>query len=565
MSRINSIDISDENIVYWTRQKKIIPPRPEFPYSFSKDTSEYWYDMEYAGWHVEKINIPESPQTGIQQKRIYYFLPGEHAYIDEYASTLCELAKAYEVMLTVFNAKWDYNIQQNQVLSAIEHKPDLMVILPINLQKCTDLFKEVNASGIPVIAGNFLPKNEGFKYILAWSGPDDWCQFRMLSQKFAQLLNNEGGYCIIRHLPDNSSYFARTYSVITELKKIAPNMKLLDMDSYDMKNKNSAKKLVMRWIKEYGKCLNGIISADDNMTLEGMNEAISLFNRHDIIRVAAGSNNIGLDLVKKGQIHAITFQSASIDASISFKLVNDWFEGLIIEPIRYLPVNIITKENIDDFTTDHSILDSINPYKLYLSICSYNLNEINVFYEILFNKVIHNKKLSKESINGFLMELVAVLLRIIRENNIFVSDIFGSYEYLYKRLFNQPSVLKSIIWLENTTYNICKFLTKDKSKNDILIDDLLSHVKKHYTEPLSLKILSSKYNISSGYLGQLFRKRTGESFSNYLNTLRIEKAESLLISTSMSAKEIATTVGFENPDYFYYVFKKITGYFPSQA
>ena len=103
---------------------------------------------------------------------------------------------------------------------------------------------------------------------------------------------------IIRHLPDNSSYFARTYSVITELKKIAPNMKLLDMDSYDMKNKNSAKKLVMRWIKEYGKCLNGIISADDNMTLEGMNEAISLFNRHDIIRVAAGSNNIGLDLVK---------------------------------------------------------------------------------------------------------------------------------------------------------------------------------------------------------------------------------------------------------------------------
>ncbi len=548
----------------WSRLRKFIPERPTNMLSPDKDDADYWYDFEYAGWHVEKVNIPKSPLDGIKNKNIHYFLPGNHPYIDEYAVTLYDLAKAYDVKLTTFNANWDYSLQKFHVEKSIRNPPDMMVILPVNLELSTELYKKVNSHGVPVIAGNFLPQDEGFKYIVAWSGPDDWYQFRLLSRKLAEILNFEGGYCIIRHMPGTSSYYARTYSVITELKKIAPDMNLLDMNSVNIEDKNETKNIVMDWIKQYGKNLKGIVSADDCYVQMGINEAIDKTHRHDIVRVSAGSSEYGLDCVKKGTLHAITYQSASIDAATSFKLAADWFEGLLIEPIRYLPVNIITKDNIDDFTSEDISLESIDPYDLFLSILSYDSKDVEKFFENLFNKIIHSKHIPSEQLNGFLLEIIAVLLRIVRENDLLITKLFDSYEYLYKRLFNQISVLKSVLWLEHLSNLIILKLKSNESKNEKLVSKLLDHIKKNYSEPMSLKTLSSRFNRSAGYLGQLIKKETGVCFNDYINQMRIEKARELLKNTSMNARQISEKVGFENPDYFYYVFKKYTGHFPSQ-
>lgn len=553
-----------ENEAYWSRLRKPIPIRPENPNSYAESDSRHWYDLEYAGWNVEKVNIPKSPGDGIKNKKIHYFLPGTHSYLDEYSSALCDLAEAYDAELNVFNAEWNHSLQKYHVEKSLNNPPDMMVILPVNIDKSTELYEKANSKGVPVIAGNFIPQDEGFKYVIAWSGPDDWYQFRLLSRKFAELLNNEGGYCIIRHVPGTSSFYARTWSVITELGEIAPGMSLLDMKHVSIEDKNETRSLVLDWIKKYGRDLRGIISADDSFAQIGINEAIDETGRHEIIRVAAGSSKTGLQLVKKGSLHAITFQSASIDASTSFKLVSDWFEGLLIEPIRYLPVNIITKDNIDHFMSEDVSLDNINPYELFIAILAYKSEDIDKFYENLFNKVIHSKSISREYINGFLMEIVAVLLRIIRENVLILSGLFESYEYLYKHLFNQTSVLNSILWLEKISNKVMRNLEKNNSKNKKLIDKVLHHISTDYSKPMSLKTLSIKFNISAGYLGQLIKRETGESFNDYLNSLRINKAKELLKNTFMTAREISSKVGFENPDYFYYVFKKFTNCFPSQ-
>ena len=61
------------------------------------------------------------------------------------------------------------------------------------------------------------------------------------------------------------------------------------------------------------------------------------------------------------------------------------------------------------------------------------------------------------------------------------------------------------------------------------------------------------------YLGQLFKKETQSSFSQYLNQVRIRKAQQLLLHTEQNIAEIAEEVGFLDMAHFSKVFKKQTG------
>jgi len=65
--------------------------------------------------------------------------------------------------------------------------------------------------------------------------------------------------------------------------------------------------------------------------------------------------------------------------------------------------------------------------------------------------------------------------------------------------------------------------------------------------------------MSRAYLCSRIREETGMTFTQYLNRQRIERAQALLVSTDMSAKEISFRVGYENPNYFSRVFKSVIG------
>ncbi len=78
------------------------------------------------------------------------------------------------------------------------------------------------------------------------------------------------------------------------------------------------------------------------------------------------------------------------------------------------------------------------------------------------------------------------------------------------------------------------------------------------------KFLSFTLNANAAYLGRIFKNATGQSFSTYLNNLRIEHSKMLLNETNGTVHEIARKVGYNSTNYFVNTFKKYTGYFPSQ-
>lgn len=96
------------------------------------------------------------------------------------------------------------------------------------------------------------------------------------------------------------------------------------------------------------------------------------------------------------------------------------------------------------------------------------------------------------------------------------------------------------------------------------INRLLDYMKAHYAEDLSLKKAAEMIRISESYLSFVFKKETGIGFTDYLNTLRADKAAHYLVNTDMPAYQIALEVGYENINYFGRIFKKIKGVSPQK-
>ena len=97
-----------------------------------------------------------------------------------------------------------------------------------------------------------------------------------------------------------------------------------------------------------------------------------------------------------------------------------------------------------------------------------------------------------------------------------------------------------------------------------VLGDVEEEIKKNYASNLTLKDLSEKYFVNSAYLGQLFRKKYGCSFKDYLNKKRIEEAARLLRKTDMKIYEVAEAVGYKDADYFVNKFIEAMGCTPTK-
>ncbi|MDR1930604.1 MAG: helix-turn-helix domain-containing protein [Treponema sp.] len=92
----------------------------------------------------------------------------------------------------------------------------------------------------------------------------------------------------------------------------------------------------------------------------------------------------------------------------------------------------------------------------------------------------------------------------------------------------------------------------------------LAFIREHYKEGIQLGDAAEHASVSSVYLSRLFTEYLKNTFTDYITELRIGEAQRLLKDTSVSVKEIAFAVGYQDPNYFSKAFKKITGFLPRE-
>ena len=88
----------------------------------------------------------------------------------------------------------------------------------------------------------------------------------------------------------------------------------------------------------------------------------------------------------------------------------------------------------------------------------------------------------------------------------------------------------------------------------------MAYIDAHYSEEeLSLNTLAASVNFSPNHVSAVFRQATGQTFIKYLTDYRLDKAKELLLTTSKKSNEIGMLVGYKDPHYFSYLFKKTQG------
>ena len=103
-----------------------------------------------------------------------------------------------------------------------------------------------------------------------------------------------------------------------------------------------------------------------------------------------------------------------------------------------------------------------------------------------------------------------------------------------------------------------------KKVSTSVLQDIEKEIREHYAENLTLRDLGKRYYINSSYLGQIFRKKYGMSFKDYLSAYRINEASLLLLKTDMKINDIAEQVGYKDSDYFIRKFIEQKGCTPSK-
>ena len=94
----------------------------------------------------------------------------------------------------------------------------------------------------------------------------------------------------------------------------------------------------------------------------------------------------------------------------------------------------------------------------------------------------------------------------------------------------------------------------------VCLDYIYDHLHTHITAEQLAKLTG--LNIS--YLSRLFKKETGQSFVSYLTDYRMDRAEEMVLNTDEKSYKIAEKVGYQDANYFSYVFKKKFGVSPSK-
>ena len=163
------------------------------------------------------------------------------------------------------------------------------------------------------------------------------------------------------------------------------------------------------------------------------------------------------------------------------------------------------------------------------------------------------------------MELVSSLYRFAISNRIETEPIFGEDEALFRNVTNMDAGQLSE-WLCTVARRMQDQLQmKREDGEQTFVTKAVEYVRDNYgDQELTIDKICGILGVSAAYFSTTFKKETGKTFINYLTDYRMEQAVQRLIEKDEKTYVIAAQVGYADPAYFSYVFKKKFGVSPTR-
>lgn len=195
-----------------------------------------------------------------------------------------------------------------------------------------------------------------------------------------------------------------------------------------------------------------------------------------------------------------------------------------------------------------------------------SLSEIKDFVDDYFSSMgteaISSYMLRQYVVMGAMFCMISFLetLNVSKEE---IYDSLGDLENGMKRINSQTETREYLIGLLTEALTI---RNRVSSKRYIsVITEAINYMRENFDkEDMSLQMVASSVNVSPSHFSAVFKQETGKNFVDYLTELRIAKAQELLTCTSMRTSDVGFAVGYKDPHYFSYKFKKTQGMSPKE-
>ena len=194
-----------------------------------------------------------------------------------------------------------------------------------------------------------------------------------------------------------------------------------------------------------------------------------------------------------------------------------------------------------------------------------------MFSPMVIDPSLKNCRRFKELINHYLINFDTTLLNTNPTSHVYHDtngDIFKllnrmNREYAAKKIGYQEVMRGQFIEL---LINIIRNITIEDTDifDSNIVQYILKHVQKHYAEKISLQTIATKYNYSLNNASRIFKEKTGLSFQDYVQSVRIKESCRLLLNTTDTIPIIAQSVGYGDTKFFNQLFKRHLGVSPSE-
>lgn len=289
-------------------------------------------------------------------------------------------------------------------------------------------------------------------------------------------------------------------------------------------------------------------SFDMNELLKRVNEICRESGRINGSTVVAGVSQKVTELTQL----AMAYQQAQDALAYSYRLDRQaWFTTYIKDVVQKPPTILILTEK-----EERGLMHVL---KLGTK------EQLQTFVQEMFDKI-QTHHLSLAHYRVFLLEHVTLLLRVANTYEFDPIVLFG--EDMIKRVerLDKVSLDEMMTWFFEKAQQLnheIQLTMNDSGKALIQKAKLL--VKESYKDPeLSIEKISQQLYLSAAYFSSIFKKETGQSFVSFLTEERLKQAVYLLETTTDKSYMIAEKVGYSEPNYFSYVFKKHYGLSPSK-
>ncbi|WP_379129375.1 response regulator [Paenibacillus sp. sgz500958] len=176
------------------------------------------------------------------------------------------------------------------------------------------------------------------------------------------------------------------------------------------------------------------------------------------------------------------------------------------------------------------------------------------------------EQVSTQDYQIFLLEIITSILRVAKEAGSETTELFGPgfSSLMVLNRFNNMGEAKQ--WIISVCSRLMdNIATERQSSYKMLIEQAKDYIRAHYEESdISIGKVCQHLHISTGYFSSIFKKEMKMTFVSYLLQIRLEAAKDLLRSTELKAFEIAERIGFADPNYFSFCFRKKYGQSPKE-